>query len=483
MSLRNRRDGEWLSITMSVDILFSSTPWIDGTPCLAPAILKSVVEHNGFSAKTIDLAAYVYQCAQNHPHGNQIQKFCQQQYINFDVGADKILADLIEDCTEKILAHNPKILGFSMLSQESQFFTMWLSYHIKHVAPDIKIIIGGSGVKNFIAGSNIFYAQELRNLGIIDDFIMGDGEHAMVEYLANNRDFNGINTATWAQIGNLDQFPFPNFDDYNFDWYNIKSIPICDSRGCVRKCEFCDIIKHWTNYKYRSGQSVFQEMLHQIEKHSIYNFSFYNSLTNGNMKQFEIILDLICDYNHGKVRSKQISWDGYFIVRDQLRHPERLWKKLQQNNAHLLLGVESVVEHVRIGLGKNFKNDAIDYHLEMAKKYNVKVSLLMIVGYPTETKADFEFTKKWFVERKRYAPSIKNVIATLAAILPGTELEKNLANYGVVRDENTIPIMWQNEEANISESYRYEYLLSFKSLLEQNGFFVSVDDTTLQEVT
>ena len=107
----------------------------------------------------------------------------------------------------------------------------------------------------------------------------------------------------------------------------------------------------------------------------------------------------------------------------------------------------------------------------------------MIVGYPTETKADFEFTKKWFVERKRYAPYIKNVIATLAAILPGTELEKNLANYGVVRDENTIPIMWQNEEANISESYRYEYLLSFKSLLEQNGFFVSVDDTTLQEVT
>ena len=67
---------------MSVDILFSSTPWIDGTPCLAPAILKSVVEQNGYTAKTIDLAAYVYQYAQNHPHGNQIQKFCQQQYIN-----------------------------------------------------------------------------------------------------------------------------------------------------------------------------------------------------------------------------------------------------------------------------------------------------------------------------------------------------------------------------------------------------------------
>ena len=131
MSLRNRRDGEWLSITMSVDILFSSTPWINGTPCLAPAILKSVVEHNGFSAKTIDLAAYVYQCAQKHPNGNQIRKFCQQQYINFDVGADKILADLIEDCTEKILAHNPKIVGFSMLSQESQFFTMWLSFKVK----------------------------------------------------------------------------------------------------------------------------------------------------------------------------------------------------------------------------------------------------------------------------------------------------------------------------------------------------------------
>ena len=58
------------------------------------------------------------------------------------------------------------------------------------------------------------------------------------------------------------------------------------------------------------------------------------------------------------------------------------------------MGIESVVERVRIALGKNFTNDDIDYHLAMAKKYSVPLLLLLIVGYPTESQQDFEFTKE-----------------------------------------------------------------------------------------
>lgn len=468
---------------MSVDILFCSSPWIDGTTSLAPAILKSVTRQHGYNSKAIDLAAYVFRYAKNHPQGSKIQKFCQQQYIDFDVFADEIIADLIEDCTNKILEYNPKILGLSLLSQESQFFSMWLAYYIKHVAPQIKIVIGGSGVKNFIAGSDIFYAQELRNMGIIDDYIIGDGEHAIIEYLSGNLDYVGINQSSWAQIDDLEQFPFPDFDDYNFDWYEQKSIPLCDSRGCVRKCEFCDIIEHWKKYKYRSGKHVFQEMLHQIEKHGILHFSFYNSLTNGNMKEFEFILDCICEYNNGKSKQQQISWDGYFIIRDKKMHPERIWKKLQDSNAHLLLGVESVVEHVRIGLGKNFKNTDIDYHLEMSKKYNVNVSILLIVGYPTETRADFEYTKQWFVDRKQYADSVNFVNCSLCAILPGTRLEKNLSNYNIQKNKNQIPIMWIQEEENISEVDRREYLKSLTETMTQVGFVSHIDDISVSLIT
>lgn len=464
---------------MSVDVLFSSSPWIDGTVCLAPAILKSVVQKQGYTAKAIDLAAYVYQYAKQHPQGDKIQIFCKQQHIDFDVFADEIIADLIENCVREILKHNPKILGLSLLSQESQFFAMWLCYHLKHIAPEIKIVIGGSGVKNFIAGSDIFYADELRNMKIIDDYIIGDGEHAVIEYLKGNLNYTGINKATWAQIDDLEQFPFPDFDDYNFNWYGKKSIPLCDSRGCVRKCEFCDIIEHWKKYKYRSGQHVFAEILHQIKKHGIKHFSFYNSLTNGNMREFEVILDCICDYNFGKPKHQQISWDGYFIIRNQKMHPESIWQKLGKSNAHLFLGVESVVEHVRIGLGKNFTNNDIDYHLEMSKKYNIDISILLIVGYPTETLEDFQFTKQWFVDRTQYAQTINSVVCTLCAILPGTRLEKNLIDYGINKDQNQIPINWVDNNKNMTESDRKKHLITLTQLLQHHGFACAVDDASV----
>ena len=39
----------------------------------------------------------------------------------------------------------------------------------------------------------------------------------------------------------------------------------------------------------------------------------------------------------------------------------------------------------------------------MAKKYSVPLLLLLIIGYPTETHEDFEFTKQWFQDRQQYA--------------------------------------------------------------------------------
>lgn len=467
-----------------IDVLICSTAGtFSSRPVLAPAVLKSSVIAAGFSAVAIDLNNEANLYIRHSKDTKILENFLLFQEIPSENYA--AIESFIEFCTNRIISFNPKIIALSLLCQDNQFFTIWLCYHLRFRAPNVKIIIGGSGIKNFIAESSIGYAELLKERNLIDDYINGDGEYSLVQYLKNNMSFPGINSANWQQITDLNNLPFPNFDNYNFQQYKECGIPICDSRGCVRACEFCDIIEHWKKYQYRSASNIFSEMLHQIEKYKISNFFFYNSLTNGNMKEFNKLLDYICEYN--SKATNVISWDGYFIVRGQNQHPRTLWQKIKESNESLLLGIESVIEKVRINLGKNFTNDDIDYHLEMAKEFSIPLNLLLIVGYPTETKEDFEFTKKWFIDRKQYARfPVKNVVFSLASILPNTELDRKKKDYNITQGE--IPTYWISNVNNVSTQDRLNYHKSLTTILSQLNFSHGAGDgltfkSTQQEIT
>lgn len=446
-----------------MDILFCSAPGtFSSRPTLAPAILKSCAVNAGFDARALDLNIEIHNQICTSPRQKLLEDFFQLQKIHEDIVND--IGDLVDYCADRIIQLNPRILALSLLTQDSQFFTVWLCYHLKTLRPDLRIVIGGSGIKNFVAESKINFAELLQSKGYINDYINGDGEYSVVEYLRDNLSYPGINSGVWQPIKDLNALPYPDFSDYDFSLYAEKGIPICDSRGCVRTCEFCDIIEHWKRYQYRTAENIFDEMLYQIQQHNITRFFFYNSLTNGNMKEFQKLLDLMCEYNV-QHPTAQISWDGYFIVRNKQQHPENFWQKIKLSNGYLQLGIESVVEKVRVALGKNFTNEDIDYHLEMAKKYSVPLLLLLIVGYPTEVQQDFEFTKQWFRDRQHYAGNpIDQVVFSLSAILPNTKLERKQEEYNIVRGE--IPTVWMTQVNNISTQDRINYFNELNSLLK-----------------
>ena len=458
-----------------MDILLCSVPGtFSDRPPLNLAVLKACALQAGFLATTMDLNIEVVNQINANPRRKELELFFKQQMIG-NVG--DTVAELLEYCVDRIVAANPKILGLSLLTQENQFFATWLCYHLKFRAPDIRIVIGGSGIKTFIAQSQVDFADFLKSNRLINDYINGDGEYSIVEYLRANYSAPGINKSTWQQIEDLNQLPFPDFGDYKWSDYKDLGMPICDSRGCVRACEFCDVIEHWTRYRYRSAENIFSEMLYQIQQHGITKFLFYNSLTNGNMKEFNLLLDKIIEYN--RTHSRPISWDGYFIVRSEKQHPESFWQKISLSGGFLQLGIESVIEKVRVGLGKNFTNQDIDYHLQMAKKYNIPLMLLMIVGYPTETQQDYEFTKQWFRARTNYAKDpIKQVVLSLAAILPNTQLDKRKAQYGI--DPGEIPTIWIVQHQQISTADRVRYHDELSLLIRNIGIGASIGDNSLE---
>lgn len=439
------------------DILFTSVPYTDSDePVMAPAVLKGIVESAGFSAIAIDLNAELVNHIKSGDHALELVDFLMHNNLRDCVIQDFV--DVVDVAVERILSYRTKAVGLSLLTLHSQVFTKWLCVGLKSRCPELQIIIGGPGIKNTLVSKANSFCDELKSLGVIDHYITGDGEVALVELLKGNRCYPGIDSPTWQELPSMDNWPLPNYDDYNFDLYTKPSIPVCDSKGCVRNCDFCDLIEHWKKFVYRSAESIFAEMLEQIQRYHIRDFSFRNSLTNGNNREFKKLLQYIAEYNHGQEPQHQISWNGYFIVRPVSHHPEELWDLMAKTNAKLLLGIESVIQHVRWDLGKKFTNQDIDFHLEMAKKYRVPLVLLIIVGYPTETREDYEFTKQWFKDRVHVYgnndPVCQINLAPLA-ILDNTNLDKKSTELKLDRGENNT--IWINRATNISLEERAEY--------------------------
>jgi len=462
-----------------MDILICAVPYVETEEAImAPALLKAAVQRHGFKAKALDLNIEVVNRAEEHPRKDEIYEFFYSQSYPLSLTDD--IADIIDYCVDRICQHDAPVYALSLLTYSCQILTRWICAGIRQRKPDAKIVVGGSGIKKFVAEIHVNYCTTMRKMNLIDDFISGDGELALVEYLRGNKEYLGINTLDWTRIPDLNDNPYPDYDDYDFSQYSKKELPLNDSRGCVRDCEFCDIIEHWKKYQYRYADNIFAEMLYQSEKYEIKHFALRNSLVNGNMREFTKLVKLIADYNRDKERRNQISWAGYFIIRDIKHHKPELWEHMRDSNGEIWVGVESVIPKVRMEqMGKGFENQAIDDHLEHAKQYNIPILLLMIVAYPTETLEDFEYTKQWFRDRSRYARDpVFAVLLSLASILPETQLARKSKIYGIKQGD--LPGIWINQNLNITVEDRKQYLKELDQVVRDSGFVTNTNYETLK---
>lgn len=447
------------------DIVFTSVPYINTVQAvMAPAVLKAIAERAGYTAVGIDLNAELLEPLKASANFNKIVEWTlfwkQDPAI-----ADDILA-LVDRGAERILSYQPKMVGLSLLCSDCQPFAYFIAARLKQLHPNLPIIMGGSGIKNFLTDTTITFAEKMKSLGLVDHYITGDGEYALPKLLQGELDYPGIDTGFWTQHKDLNDFPYPNYDDYDWGLYQDPAIPMRDSNGCVRQCEFCDVIEHWTKYVYRTAENSFQEMLHQIDRYGRKNFAVRNALTNGNMKEFRKWVDLIANYNSKHKPEDQISWRGYFIIRDMNQHPKSLWEALAASNAYMDLGVESVIRHVRWSMGKKFENEDIDYHLEMGQKYKVPLNLLCMVAYPRETLEDYEYTKKWFSDRLKYAKnSVDGIALSMSTIIPDTKLDKRKEELQI---KTTIhPLMWIKEDRpDITIEQKTEYYRTLREICQ-----------------
>lgn len=400
-------------------------------PPAGPALLKAAAQAYGFTAKTHDWVIDFHNRWYNTDNWDRLDSWMVLD--THDPEVLNIMKQEVARWAEEMLKDKPRWIGISVFSFESHRPARLLCAAIRKASPTTKIVLGGAGLSGDAGEARAMYTDN----SLCDEIITGDGESGIVKLLQGeyNGEFNRLEV--------LDDWPYADFDDYDLDlykankqhqretnqknvwqgygnaWYrrdSILTLPLVGSRGCVRRCTFCDIPSLWPRYKTRSAENIAGEVIKQYETWGVQRFHFTDSLINGNMKNFRRLAEILADYR--SKHSADFTITGQYICRAADREDQDYYHLLSAAGFKILeVGIESGSEAVRWHMGKKFTNHDVDVFMERLEKADMHCVMLMIVGYPTETLEDHQATMDMFT---KYTPYLKSG-TIVEACLGGTQ--------------------------------------------------------------
>ncbi len=442
----------------AVDVVFLTLPRLElRSPITAPALLKACVEKAGFRAFCIDLNLDLWRSLDAKKYGHvwfdtDLTFRHEHQFTPF---WNDVILPHAEKWIAQIATKNPRWVGITIFSQRSKWVAVQLCKLIRLRLPSIKIVTGGPYSEQI--------SPNLWKEKLVDAYVIGEGEQAIVDVLQGQYGAPGVNGTPPVQYADLNTIPIPNYDDFTFADYpktwsdpRIKDpakmgtdfIYITGSRGCVRKCEFCDIGSIWPKYRYRSGENIAQEVMEQNRRYGSKRFLFTDSLLNGSVKQLEELCTTLIRYREQGLIS-EVLWQGQFIARPEGHMHERVYELMRKAGCFFVsIGVESGSEKVRNDMRKMFDDEALDYTFRACAKYGIEMAWLLLVGYPTETEADFQETLA-LLEKYDWINKI-GLVRSIALgptldIVPGSPLFNKQKEMGISWDKNGNWVMGEND--------------------------------------
>jgi len=421
----------------------------------APAILKSILTENGYTAKTKDFGIDLLElCDNNADLFLKVQSYFTSPKNPLSNKEQQILDQFYQEIVNYFKNNPSKYIGFSIFSVLTHKSIIEIARLIRENNIDSKIVVGGRGAKVTIFGN----AQPLLKLNsldkvqpfgqllvqkkIVDHCIIGDGEDAILNLIENK-------PLQQNYVAETFEYPLPDYSDYEFDKYlwenNEIMFPITGSRGCVRKCDFCDIQYQFGKYKYRSGQDIANEMIKLSSIHGYRKFQFTDSLVNGGLKPLEEFCEILADFNEHHP-DHSIRWNGQYVCRPEEHMPERFYPLMARAGAHgLTIGAESGSDHVLEHMNKKTTVDALLYELNLFEKYGITCNLLTFIGHWAETEEDFVEHCRMLVDIAPYAHSgtVSGVnLGMPAQILPGTPSVQEVERGDIIASEFNPEMIW-----------------------------------------
>lgn len=299
------------------------------------------------------------------------------------------------------------------------------AFLVKEKYYDSIIGLGGPGT----------YSHEYVNWDVIDTICISDGEITILNILNDIEKRKLQKIYNGEPVSEIDTIPMParhlidnqggNIFAYNKNYYEGGSSTILSSRGCPFQCAFCSA-PHFSvgnkRMRYRSAQSVYDEMKHVKDTYGIRQFRFSDDMFTANKQRVMEICDLIGNLD--------VVWRISCRVKP---FDEEMAKAMFSAGCkELSFGVESFDNHVLEVLKKGATAEDNAKALEIANKIGFVSRVLFMIRTPGQRKETVPTNIEWL---KKVPYDI--IACTSYMPLPGSDIWLHPENYGIeIVDKN-----------------------------------------------
>jgi radical SAM superfamily enzyme YgiQ (UPF0313 family) len=447
----------------NIDMLLLSVPWWDMfvVPC-GPSILKGISESHGFNLKILDcndILKYKF-C-----NGNQKDYFELENYFCYATSSTPELVNdyynyIVDQVVDLIKTSNVRFIGLSVFSIYTQKATLELVKVLKDKTT-VPIVVGGRGLstKTCISIHNelsiseklINFSDILRKRKLVDHVIEGDGEDAIIDLFTGTLDNISDSSKFIAKRKTLD-YPFSNFDDYNFDHYKhlgTMQLPVISSKGCVRSCDFCDVAAQMAKFQSKDGNRLADEMIYLSQKYNVTEFASADSIGNGNLKELKKTVSRLIEYNQSVTADKQVQWTANWICRPRNSIKPDFFDLLKQSGCkHLTIGAEHGSDRVLTSMNKKTNVDGFFYEIKQLDRVGIQFSYNNVMSHWSEEFEDFlELIKMWVLTGKYVAKRSVSVLnLSLFSALDNTPAT-NVTNLNqLVKADDNFTLLWYSKK-------------------------------------
>lgn len=392
--------------------------WGVAFPPYATAKLTAILRKFEYSVKVFDLNVECFHLLkENNPDINYWDSNYYYVWINnrdFYHRVLPIIKPLLDSTVDEIINSSVKVVGFSVYNTNF-WATSYIIFELKKRNPDIFIMVGGPEIMTSKIDHRLY----------ANYYFVGESEENFIFILENlpesipNKQVVGSTDSKLL----LEGYPYADYSDYNLENYEHRyGVSIETSRGCVAKCSFCAETHFW---KFRSltPERVIEEMKYQIQTHKVRRFWFVDSLVNGNLKNFQKLVDLINENN------LKIWWNSY--ARCDGRMTSEFLKNVAKSGCTALsYGVESGSQKVLLDMRKKIEIWEIEQNLKDTVEADIEVHVNWMIGFPTEDPIDFIHSLTLLFNNRNYIDTISPGFGT--GIPNQTDMETNAHLYGIL---------------------------------------------------
>jgi radical SAM superfamily enzyme YgiQ (UPF0313 family) len=324
-------------------------------------------------------------------------------YIATNLQKSDIECELIDCISENISSKEiiniinnkkPKFIGLNIFTTNMEL--------VKEIIESIKfktnIFIGGQAVlslqeyiKNFSTKNQIIMIIGDADF-IVSDIVLNKNKEDPI-YCDNNRTIYKVDKNSYYYPNDISNIPltrdfFKNEPIFHKK-YNFYEAYLINSRGCIYNCAFCGAAKSLNKHltiRTKTKNSIIQEIDSLVKKYD--KLDSIRILDDLFLKDNKTISEAIEIFNNFNLKWRSMAHTLSFNKAsiDDL-------KKLKNSGCfELFIGIESGSEKILKSIHKFSNIEIIQKNIKKLFEVGINIKAYFILGFPKETKEDFELT-------------------------------------------------------------------------------------------